>query len=224
MLTLPLLSLDESVRALTSGMLLVFPTETLYGLGCNAMNVKAVEAVFRLKRRPLDKALPLIIGAREQFDLVAQPASARKRRIMDAFWPGPLSLLCQARSHLPGVITAGSGRVALRLSSHPAARLLCRESGLALVATSANISEQPAPVRLEELDARLVKGVAGVFYMPPEPSGDMPSTVVDILEEEEDDALRILRPGAVSEDALHAAGFAVRGPTLSESGVGSGYI
>ncbi|MDR3175793.1 MAG: threonylcarbamoyl-AMP synthase [Desulfovibrio sp.] len=233
MRALPLLSLAKSTQALIRGELLIFPTETVFGLGCDAMNAKAVDAVFRIKRRPLHKPLPLVVGSRALLDGAIQSPTETEARLMELFWPGPLSIVCRALDELPSALTAGSGRVAVRVSPHPAVRTLCRESGLVLVATSANISENPSARRVEELDERLAEGVAGVFYLPPDPDGGKSSTLVEVVRETEKAAgagerasfpadagpgqnvprgrplLRILRWGAISEKNLLEAGLTI---------------
>ncbi|MDR2801492.1 MAG: L-threonylcarbamoyladenylate synthase [Desulfovibrio sp.] len=233
MKALPLLSLVNAAQALIHGELLIFPTETVFGLGGDSMNAGAVEAVFRVKRRPLHKPLPVVSGSRAQLVDAIQPPTETEARLMELFWPGPLSIVCRARAEFPPALSAGSGRVAARVSPHPAVRALCRESGLVLVATSANISENPSARRLEELDGRLIEGVAGVFYLPPDPAGGKPSTLVEVVRAEEEAAyagggslfkaaegselnfprgrprLRILRRGAITEEKLLAAGFTI---------------
>ncbi|MDR1489943.1 MAG: threonylcarbamoyl-AMP synthase [Desulfovibrio sp.] len=233
MRALPLLSLAKATQALVHGELLIFPTETVFGLGGDAMNAKAVEAVFRVKRRPVHKPLPVVAGSRSQLDCAIPPPADAEARLMELFWPGPLSIVCRARTELPSALSAGSGRVAVRVSPHPAVRALCRESGLVLVATSANISGNPSARRLGELDERLAGRVAGVFYFPPDPAGGKPSTLVEVVCASEDAAcagdgapfhadagvgqnvlrnrprLRILRRGAIAEADLLAAGFTV---------------
>ena len=206
---LPRFGLDEARDAISGGKLIAFPTETFYGIGCDAMNPDAVASVFALKRRSLSMPLPVIINSRDMLNLLARPVVGAAAALMDAFWPGPLSIVLAALPEVPDLLTAGIGRVAVRFSPHPAALALCAATGLPVVASSANISGRPPVVRPEDLDAELTPGLSGLFIEGPQPSGLLPSTVVDIRERLGKAVVRILRPGAVSREALEVQGFAV---------------
>ncbi|MDR1945613.1 MAG: threonylcarbamoyl-AMP synthase [Desulfovibrio sp.] len=200
------LTLAEAADAVRKGKLVIFPTESIFGLGCGIIYADALAGIFSLKKRAHTKALPVIIGGRGQLGLAAVHVPPDALRLMDAFWPGPLSIVFKARPDLPPLLTAGSGRVAVRVPAHPAARELCLRNGMPLVATSANISSAPATAKPEELDPELLRGTAGIFFGDPAPSGGLPSTVAELVQ---DGAVHVLRPGAVSEDHLREAGFAV---------------
>jgi L-threonylcarbamoyladenylate synthase len=200
------LTLTEAVDAVRRGKLVLFPTESVFGLGCSITDADAVAAIFRLKKRPPDKGLPVIIGGLGQLELAAASIPSRARRLADAFWPGPLSILFDARPGVPPLLTAGSGRVAVRVPAHPAARELCLACGLPLVATSANLSAMPAAADPQELDPELLRGTAGIFCEGPAPAGGLPSTIVDLTA---DGTVRVLRAGAVSEARLREAGFII---------------
>ncbi len=203
------LSLDAACRALREGRMIVYPTETFYGIGCNALDPDAVGAVYALKRRPYGLPLPVVIGDAAQLSLVTSEVSPVARALMEAFWPGPLSIIFPAVPEVPDLLTAGAGRIAVRLSSHPAALDLCQKSGLVLGASSANLSGTPPTADLDQLDEDILRAVAGVYAGGPAPAGGEPSTVVDILPGRERFYVRILRPGAVSVEALEAKGFLV---------------
>lgn len=206
--SLPRLSLDAAREALSGGKLIAFPTETFYGIGCDAMNPDAVAAVFALKRRSLSMPLPVVIDSRDTLKRLARPVVGAAATLMDAFWPGPLSIVLSALPEVPDLLTAGISRVAVRFSPHPAALALCA-AGHPVVASSANISGRPPVARPEDLDPELIPGLSGLFTDGPEPSAVLPSTVVDIREHLGKAVVRILRPGAVSRDALEAQGFSV---------------
>ena len=213
------LSLEAACEALRQGQLIIFPTETFYGIGCNAMDPDAVGAVFSSKKRALSLPLPVVVGGRGQLaDLIThEPETASK--LMDTFWPGPLSIVFPAKDEVPDLLTANAGRVAVRCSSHPAVVALCEASGLVLVASSANLSGTPPVNDPDELDPALVQSTAGVFIAGPKPSGDLPSTVVDTQETREGPVVRILRKGVISEEQIRAAGFVVEDCTLSPDAV-----
>jgi L-threonylcarbamoyladenylate synthase len=205
----PQLTLDQACSALAEGRLLIFPTETFYALGCDAMNPDAVGAVFSLKKRPLAMPLPVVIGSRSMLPRLTAHVSAYAAKLMEAFWPGPLSLVLPAASEVPDLITSNTHRLAVRMSSHPAVQALCASSGRVLVSSSANLSGSPPAALPEELAPELTGGAAGIFSTGPLPSGSLPSTVVDVRQTREGFVVRVLRQGAVSMDALREAGFAV---------------
>jgi L-threonylcarbamoyladenylate synthase len=206
---LPSLTLDDACSALADGKLLIFPTETFYALGCDAMNPDAVGAVFSLKKRPLTMPLPVVIGSLSMLPLLTAHVSECAARLMETFWPGPLSIVLPSKSELPDLITSKTHRIAVRISAHPAVQALCEASGRILVSSSANLSGLPPAARPEDLAPELKCGVAGIFSSAPLPSGASPSTVVDVRQTREENAVRVLRHGAVSLDALREAGFTV---------------
>ena len=201
--------------ALEAGEVILFPTETFYALGCDALNPDAVGKLFSLKKRPLSLPLPVVIGSPDMLDGLARGITELDRALMEAFWPGPLSVVLPANKSVPDLLTANMGRVAVRISPHPAVLALCRITGRVLVASSANVSGDPPAARPEELPDVLLDGVAGVFSLGPEPEGGLPSTIVDTRQQAgkgkdgPKGTVRILRQGAVSIDAILDKGFSV---------------
>ncbi|WP_239446633.1 L-threonylcarbamoyladenylate synthase [Mailhella massiliensis] len=204
------LTRQEAFRRIHMGGLLIYPTETFFGIGCRADDEAAVVRVFRCKRRSLSMPLPVILGSAEQLGLVACPGPelAGDLDILSRFWPGPLTLLLPVVSGLPEALTGGSGRIAARVSSHPAARELALACGFPIVSTSANISGRPAVTSADALDAELVASLNpetdGVFDALPAPGGGEASTIVEPLGHRR---LRLLRQGALPASSLEDAGF-----------------
>lgn len=153
--------------------------------------------------------LPLIIGSRAQLPQAAYAPGPAASRLMEVFWPGPLSLLLPARPTLPDLLVAPSRRVAVRHSSHPAAQALCLALGGPVVATSANLSGNPSAGRIADLDPAIVAGTAGVFAPGPEPAGGAPSTLAEASESRGLVSVRLLRHGALNAQSIAEAGFAV---------------
>ena len=176
-MSMPLLTLEEACAALHKGKVIIYPTETFYGLACNALNPDAVGRVYAVKSRPYGLPLPVVVGDTSQVAKVAAYVYPAAQKLMDLFWPGPLSIIFPAAPEVPDLLTAGTGRIAVRLSAHPGAVALCRESGLVLTASSANVSGQPPATMPNELDPQLKDGVAGLFNAPPYPEGGDPSTI-----------------------------------------------
>ncbi|MDD6088053.1 MAG: L-threonylcarbamoyladenylate synthase [Desulfovibrionaceae bacterium] len=199
---------ERAAEMMSDGFPVIFPTETFFGLGSRALDVNATAAVFRAKHRSTVKPLPLILGNWEHLDLVAK-ISSEIMPFLEKFWPGPLSVIFPARLRVPDILTGGTGRVAVRLSSHPVARQLASLIGEPITASSANISGRPAVTRAEDLDSELCAAVRGIVDVPPSPSGGAPST---LIEYEGDMRFTLLRKGAVAVADLEQAGCEILFP------------
>lgn len=190
------------------GGLVVYPTETFMGIGCNACDADAVARVYQVKQRSVQLPLPIIVSEIEKISTIATfyPAFSP---LVQRFWPGPLTVLLPACAGVPTMLTGGTGRVAVRVSSHPVAQMLSAAVGGALVSSSANISGQPAVRQAYDVDRRLLAAVDGIMLDGPEPAGSAPSTLVELLHEQSTPVLRVLRLGAVSVEQLVQAGYEV---------------
>jgi L-threonylcarbamoyladenylate synthase len=201
-----LLDEDAAVAALKRGGLLLFPTETVYGLGCDVLQAQAVAEVFLVKQRVPSMPLPVIVGAVAQLSLLTYAPTDAALALMEMFWPGPLSLLLPARRALPDLLTAHTGKVAVRQSPHPVAQRLCLGLGRPLVATSANISGKASALSADALDPLLLDRVAGFCNGEPAPAGGA-STLVEASERHGRFQVRLCREGAVCAEVLRKAGF-----------------
>ncbi len=189
-------SLLEAAQLLKEGQLVAFPTETVYGLGANALDPDAVLSVFAAKGRPADNPLIVHIWDTAQLDdLCEVPRLAHP--LMEAFWPGPLTLLMPRKETIPDAVTAGLDTVAMRMPSHPVARELLRVCGLPIAAPSANRSGKPSPTSskyvYQDMQGRIPLILDG---------GDcdvgLESTVLDITSS----VPTILRPGGITKGML----------------------
>ncbi len=198
------ISPERAAELMRAGLPVIFPTETFFALGSRCFDPDASARVFLAKHRSTVRPLPLILGDRAQLDAVAKMPETLSS-LLDTFWPGPLSVLLPARLRVPEVLTGGTGRVAVRLSPHPAARALALAVGEPITASSANISGATPVTRAADLDPELRAAAAGVLDLPPVPLGGLPSTLV----EPEGKALRVLRQGAISCEELRRKGFIV---------------
>lgn len=194
-------AIAEAVRVIRAGGLVVFPTETVYGLGARATDPAAVRRVFEVKGRP--PTHPLIVHVRSEGDArhYAKSWPPLAGELARAFWPGPLTLVVEKAAFVPSEVTGGGESVALRVPSHPVARALIAALGEreALVAPSANRYQSLSPTRAEHVLASLGDADLLVLDAGPCPSG-IESTVVDVREAEP----RVLRPGALTVPALRA--------------------
>lgn len=203
------LDLDSAGSALERGDVVLFPTETFFGMGCDAFNDAAVASVFALKRRKHTLPLPVVVSSLDMLGSLVSHVSEAEAALMERFWPGPLSLLLPAAREVPELLTAGSGYVAVRFSPHPAACDLCDALGSPVVASSANISGQPPVCASGDISPELQLGVAGLYARGPEPAGGLPSTVMRVEGKGADARIHILRPGVIDAVALREAGFTV---------------
>lgn len=156
---------SDAARVLARGGVVAYPTEGVWGLGCDPFAARAVDRVLQIKQRPLDKGVILIAGDRSQLDRIVDwtRLDDTRRDAVLASWPGPNTWVVPARRDVPAWITGAHDSVAVRVSAHPEVVALCAAWAGALVSTSANLSGMPAAARFEELDPGLLRHVDGVL-------------------------------------------------------------
>ncbi len=191
--------LEAAATSLLGGGVALYPTETLYALGCAAHREQACARIAALKGRPEAKPFPLLLADLDGLLSITDEAPEDLHLLAQHFWPGPLSVLVRTKDHLPPYVRDAEGYSSVRLTPHPTARELCRRVGPALVATSANKSGQPAAASPQELDPALLTGVDAALLSRPWPGGGAPSTLVRLLGR---GRASILRAGAVGPQAL----------------------
>ncbi len=147
----PDLALIRAVKSLKNGGVISFPTETFYGLGVNALNEAAVNKVFRAKERDPNKPLLVFIASKSQLPDFTRNINSAAKKLIDRFWPGPLTLVFEASSILPKTLTGNSGKIGIRVSGSGFVRRLCQMSGFPITGSSANISNMPAPVTAKDV-------------------------------------------------------------------------
>ena len=185
------LGLDAAASAVRRGDLVVLPTDTVYGLATDAFNPRGIEKLLAAKGRGRDFPLPVLVGSPATVDGLTYAVSTPARRLVEAFWPGPLSIVVRQAPSLAWDIGDAQGRVTLRMPLHPAALELLRETG-PLAVTSANRAGSPVPATADEAQDQLGDAVAVYLDAGPSPEGP-PSTIVDASGE----VPVLLRPGAV---------------------------
>jgi L-threonylcarbamoyladenylate synthase len=171
--------ITQAADIIRFGGVVVFPTRNLYGLGADAMNSKAVEHVFGIKRRPADKPVSILIKSRKDLDSLVTDIPNAAHKLMDAFWPGRITLVFNARPEVPSVLTAGTGKIGIRLPEHPVAVALVKMLDHPITATSANISGMEGVHRIDDLPEELIQEVSMVLDAGPLKGGNG-STVVDV--------------------------------------------
>lgn len=187
----------QCAAVVRSGGIVAYPTDTVYGLGADIYNDKAVAKVFAAKRRPLNLPLPVLIDDLSQLkDLTADvPSSAG--RLITAFWPGALTLVFNKATNFTSAILAGEGKIAIRMPDHTITLRLIKEAGCPIVGTSANLHGSPAVLTAEEVREQLGATVDFVLDGGPCPGGTE-STIVDVT----GDKPVILRTGAIDKKAI----------------------
>lgn len=190
-------SLAEAAKLLRAGEVVAFPTETVYGLGANALDETALQKIYEAKGRPSDNPLIVHIASREQLAQLVSAIPERAEKLMQAFWPGPLTLVFPKSNMVPNIITASGETVAIRWPSHPVALDLIRLSGVPIAAPSANLSGKPSPTRaehvLEDMDGRIPLILDGG-----QTDIGLESTVLDVSGE----IAVLLRPGKITKEEL----------------------
>lgn len=189
----------RAADALRAGELVAFPTETVYGLGANALDAEAVAGIFRAKRRPTSDPIIVHLSELDQLSAVAGWTPPLAFALAEAFWPGPLTLVLPRGAAVPANVSAGMPTVAVRMPAHPVARALIAAAGVPIAAPSANTFSRPSATTAQHVWDDLNERIALILDGGPTPLG-VESTVLDLT----GDAPVILRPGGVALADLQA--------------------
>ena len=192
------------------GGLVAFPTETVYGLGCDALNPDAAAKVFEAKQRPQFDPLIVHIADRRQLDNVVRTLTSTAWQLIDQFWPGPLTLVLPKQPTIPDLVTAGLDTVAVRMPNHPVAHALIREAGTPIAAPSANPFGYVSPTTAQHVADGLGSAIDLILDGGPCPVG-VESTIVSLIGPQAE----LLRPGSITLEQLSA----VIGPLSRSSSV-----
>ncbi|MFZ2053763.1 MAG: L-threonylcarbamoyladenylate synthase [Candidatus Aminicenantales bacterium] len=175
-------TISEIVQVLRRDGVIVYPTDTFYGLGGNCLSQKALQKIFDVKRKPPSKGLPVLVSGLRMAEALVSECPPVFQALADRFWPGPLTLVLKAASHLPQELIGPKKTIGIRLPDIPWLQALIRETGVALVATSANISGEKEIDSAEEA-IRMFKGKVECIVDGGRTPGGKPSTVMDLTEE-----------------------------------------
>jgi tRNA threonylcarbamoyl adenosine modification protein (Sua5/YciO/YrdC/YwlC family) len=188
--------LDEGAAAIRRNELVVLPTDTVYGVGADAFSPAAVDALLSAKGRDRSMPVPVLVASPAMLEALVDQLPDTGRALIDAFWPGALTVVVRHTAHLAWDLGETRGTVAVRMPNHELARELVTLTG-PLAVSSANRSGYPAPATM--LDARLQLGASVAVYLDGGPSGEtLPSTIVDVTS----DRSRVLREGAIGIERL----------------------
>lgn len=206
-------SLEEAAMCIKNGGLVAFPTETVYGLGANTFDPAAVAKIYEAKGRPSDNPLISHISHIDQVDILAREVPENAKKLMEAYWGGPLTIILKKREAVPGIVSANLDTVSVRMPSHTVANALIKLAGTPVAAPSANLSGSPSPTTFShckmDLDGRVDYIIDGG-----DASIGVESTVVDMTGA----VPVILRPGAVTrEDIANVCGDCVFGGEYADA-------
>lgn len=190
--------IQQVAGVVRAGGVLIFPTDTVYGIGCNVYDEDAVERVFEIKGRDADKAMPVLVGDTEQAEALAADMPEAAITLMEKFWPGPLTIVVKKAEDVPEIVTGGAPTVGIRVPDSEICRVLIQQS-MPIVAPSANRQGVKPPAELAEVDAAILDAVdLGIA------SGravGVPSTVVEVNSR----GLKLIREGSITLKELEQA-------------------
>lgn len=184
--------IQEAAKVIKAGGVAVFPTTGLYGIGVDAFNSSAIEKIFYIKKRPVNKPILILIDDEINWQELVKSVPESASRLIKSFWPGDITLVFEASDTLPLYLTSGTGKIGIRMTAHKVAHSLIKALGKPLTGTSANISGNSGCSRVEDLESSIVNQVDVILDAGPLNAGTC-STVVDVTV----DPPRILRPGRI---------------------------
>lgn len=187
------LSVTQAVKALQNGGIVIFPTDTAYGIGCAVTNISAVERLFRIRQRPLTQATPVLVGSREMVKEYVENISDDVSELMDRYWPGALTIITNAKvEKIPSLVRGGTDTVGIRMPNNNIALEIINSLGMPVLGPSANFHQQPTPYTFDSVSKDLVSLVDGIVEG--ECSLKRESTVIDTTV----NPFSVLRQGAVT--------------------------
>jgi L-threonylcarbamoyladenylate synthase len=192
--------LKEAAQIIYSGGIVIFPTRCLYGLAADALNPDAVCRIFKIKNRPSDKPLLILIKNQDALHSLVQNIPPHAQRLMKAFWPGKLTIIFSARQTLSKILTGNTDKIGVRLPGHPVASALTKLLDNPITGTSANLSGQSGVADIRNLDSMILDKVDLVLDAGPL-LGGAGSTVVDVAQNK----CIIVREGIISAEKFFAA-------------------
>ena len=206
-------NIELAAKLIADGKLVAFPTETVYGLGADALNAEAVGKVYAAKGRPSDNPMIVHIASKEDFSRLTPYITEDMEKMMEAFWPGPLTMVVQRKPMIPDTTTGGLDTVGIRMPDHLVALELIAKSGCPIAAPSANLSGKPSPTTaqhvVDDLDGRV-----DAIIRSNDCQVGIESTVIDMTGERP----MILRPGIITKHDVEAVlgKVVLMDPTLNQ--------
>jgi len=189
--------LKKVCNLIKNGEIIIFPTETVYGIGANALDEEAVGKIFIAKGRPQDNPLIVHVAEKKKIEEIAEITSKVEKKLINKFMPGPFTIILKKKEIIPNIVTAGLNTVAVRIPSSVVARGIISLSGVPIAAPSANISGRPSGTNIEDIRKELEEKVSAIVDTG-EVDGGLESTVVKVI----DEVPVILRPGLITPEDI----------------------
>ena len=190
--------LNEVARTIKQGGIVVFPTETVYGIGTNGLKENSVKRLYEVKQRPLNKPISLLVNSMDMINEIAQEITDLEKALIKEFFPGPLTIILKKKDTVPNIVTANSKTVGVRMPSNKIALKLIEYAEVPIATPSANISGKPSGTNMEDI----MKDFEGKVdcYIDDGPSKiGVPSTIVQVI----DGVPHILRQGKITEEQIN---------------------
>ena len=197
-------NLEKAAKAIKDGKLVIFPTETVYGIGANALEKTAAQKIFEAKGRASDNPLIVHISDFDMLEEVAKINDHIEKKLMEHFWPGPLTIILEKKNIIPAEVSANLETVGIRMPSHPVAQKLIKLSGVPIAAPSANLSGRPSGTIVQDIKDEFA-GKVDIILDGGMVDIGLESTVIRII----DNKVHILRPGKITAEQISQLGFEV---------------
>ncbi len=189
--------LKEPAQIIKNGGIVIFPTETVYGIGTNGLDENAIKKIYEVKQRPLNKPISLLVNNIEMVDKIAKNITEVEYKLMERFFPGPLTIILEKRDIVPDILTSNTNTVGIRMPSGEIAKKLIEFAGVPIATSSSNISGKPSGINIADIKKDF-EGKVDCFIDNGESELGIPSTVIRII----DNIPHILRQGAISEEEI----------------------
>ncbi len=194
------IKLKQPAEIIRNGGIVLFPTETVYGIGTNGLNETAIKKLFKIKQRPLNKPISLLVNSIDMINKIAKDITEIEYSIIKEFFPGPLTIVLKKKDIVPNILTANDNTVGIRMPSNDIALKLIEYTGFPIATSSANISSQPSGTRLQDI-IKDFDGKADCFIDSGPSKIGLSSTVVQVI----DGIPHILRQGTITEKQIRNA-------------------
>ena len=189
--------LKKPAQIIKNGGIVIFPTETVYGIGTNGLDENAIKKLYEVKQRPINKPISLLVNNIEMVEKIAKNITEVEYKLMERFFPGPLTIILEKRDIIPDILTSNTNTIGIRMPSGEIAKKLIEFAGVPIATSSSNISGKPSGTNITDIKKDF-KGKVDCFIDNGESELGIPSTVIRII----DDIPHILRQGAISEEEI----------------------
>ena len=189
--------LKEPAQIIKKGGVVIFPTETVYGIGTNGLDENAIRKLYEVKQRPLNKPISLLVNNIEMVEKIAKNITEVEYKLMERFFPGPLTIIFEKRDVVPDILTSNTNTIGIRMPSGEIAKKLIEFAGVPIATSSSNISGKPSGTNITDIKKDF-EGKVDCFIDNGESELGIPSTVIRII----DNIPHILRQGAISEEEI----------------------